>query len=165
MNYTNEQASKKKYLVPIVALLICGVAFVGSAYAYSASIETSNDLAVKSYEITVNDKDVIELDGLYLQFNSKKVDGKVTYTAVDFTKDIVVKIKDNANDTAKFKITSATVTSSNAPEGLNFTLTPKSTSEAGATATLTLKASGTLGENVVPLEKYNVKIVIETEAA
>ena len=38
----NATGSKKKLLVPLVALLMCAVAFTGAAYAYTTSVSVSN---------------------------------------------------------------------------------------------------------------------------
>ncbi len=40
MTYMNEEnPSKKKYMVPLVVLLLCGVAMTGAAFAYSATLD------------------------------------------------------------------------------------------------------------------------------
>lgn len=170
MNYSNEQASKKKYLVPLVALLICGVAFVGTAYAYSASIETSGELNTQYYEITVNGKDTIELTEK-LQFNSVKKDGEVTYTAVPLNKNITVAMAEK-NNTEKFTITSldAQITDAKGAKisGLSCNITyanAEDATTAAASFNLTLTIGGKLAAGNVPADSYKVTISITTEAA
>ena len=49
-----ERSSKKKLLVPLVVLMLCGVALVGAAYAYTTTVEIdSNKVDSKYYAIDV----------------------------------------------------------------------------------------------------------------
>ena len=52
----NQTGSRKKLLVPVVALMICAVAFVGAAYAYTSSFNvTDNKITGETFVLEVND--------------------------------------------------------------------------------------------------------------
>ncbi len=43
--YTEKESSRKKYLVPLVVIMLCLVALTGAAYAYSTSVKGNGDIA------------------------------------------------------------------------------------------------------------------------
>ncbi len=49
MTMNEERSSRKKLLVPLVVLLLCGVAFTGAAYAYNATLGISGNSADSGY--------------------------------------------------------------------------------------------------------------------
>ena len=49
--YAEEQGFKKKYLAPLIVLLLCAVSLTGAAYAYSTSITGNGDMAGDYYSI------------------------------------------------------------------------------------------------------------------
>ncbi len=65
--YTEKESSKKKYLVPLVVIMLCLVAITGAAYAYSTSVKGNGDIT-----------------GNYVALDMYKSDGEATpkYTAV-----------------------------------------------------------------------------------
>ncbi|MCQ2085131.1 MAG: hypothetical protein MJZ21_03170 [archaeon] len=163
-------SSKKKYLIPLVALLICGMAFTGAAYAYSASIQTSGDLAVQSYELDIDGANTISFKDCYVQFDSKKTNGVVSYTVTleegkekQVVKTATISINSNAKNTEKFSVTSCNVVCNDEKaEGLDFEATG-TMNEAQTEATVVITASGTLSE--APLAKYNLTLTVVTAAA
>ncbi|MCQ2078495.1 MAG: hypothetical protein MJZ38_00325 [archaeon] len=90
----NNNGNRKKYLVPLVVLLLCGVALTGAAYAYSSTLNTTG---------TINQGD----DAILIHFN----DSEETATAVStivFTVNYdvdsnVVDMAGNATYTAKLE--------------------------------------------------------------
>ena len=44
-----ERSSKKKLLVPLVVLMLCGVALVGAAYAYTTTVEIDSNKVDSKY--------------------------------------------------------------------------------------------------------------------
>lgn len=51
--YNDQQGSRKKFLVPLVVLLLCGVAMTGAAFAYSTSVNGGGDVPGDYYSIDV----------------------------------------------------------------------------------------------------------------
>ena len=49
--YAEEQGFKKKYLAPLIVLMLCAVSLTGAAYAYSTTIEGNGDMAGDYYSI------------------------------------------------------------------------------------------------------------------
>ncbi len=45
--YTEKESSRKKYLVPLVVIMLCLVALTGAAYAYSTSVKGNGDIEGK----------------------------------------------------------------------------------------------------------------------
>lgn len=81
MTYMNEEnPSKKKYLVPLVVLLLCGVAMTGAAFAYSSSMNTGGDVDVHSFEISTDkDKTTATFTIDSLDFNTVVTEKGVEY--------------------------------------------------------------------------------------
>ncbi len=46
-NYMEKESSKKKYLAPLVVIMLCLVAITGAAYAYSTTVTGNGDIAGK----------------------------------------------------------------------------------------------------------------------
>ncbi len=78
MIINEEKSSRKKILVPLVVLLLCGVALTGAAYAYTATLAVSGNNAEAGY--------------LTIDLNSGT---NSTTTDVSFTGDNVVTYTDN----------------------------------------------------------------------
>ena len=49
--YAEEQGFKKKYLAPLIVLMLCAVSLTGAAYAYSTTITGSGDVDYDYYSI------------------------------------------------------------------------------------------------------------------
>ncbi len=49
--YAEEQGFKKKYLAPLIVLMLCAVSLTGAAYAYSTSIDGNGDVDGDYYSI------------------------------------------------------------------------------------------------------------------
>lgn len=60
--YTDYSESKKKFLVPLAVLLLCGVALTGAAYAYSSNLDVAKDGDYHAYLINVDGGYVIQED-------------------------------------------------------------------------------------------------------
>ncbi len=43
-NYTENESSRKKYLAPLVVIMLCAVALTGAAYAYSTTVTGNGDI-------------------------------------------------------------------------------------------------------------------------
>jgi hypothetical protein len=86
--YTQESASKKKFLAPLLVILLCMVSLTGAGYAYSATIQGGGDAPV-------DEKFIIDL---YEAGTDTVIDSKIHADAVDglvFTTDKVI---DDTND-------------------------------------------------------------------
>ncbi len=55
-NYMEKESSKKKYLAPLVVIMLCLVAITGAAYAYSTTVTGNGDIAGKYTVIDLYDK-------------------------------------------------------------------------------------------------------------
>ena len=49
--YAEEQGFKKKYLAPLIVLMLCAVSLTGAAYAYSTSVSNTGDIDGYYYSI------------------------------------------------------------------------------------------------------------------
>lgn len=59
--YIEGTTSKKKFLIPLVALLFCGVALTGAAYAYQSTVDGSG---------SISDVDYVTIDFTGSNYNS-----------------------------------------------------------------------------------------------
>lgn len=84
-NYTENESSKKKYLAPLVVIMLCAVALTGAAYAaYATSVTGNGDIAGKYAVLDIYDeKGGVQTD-IPLATNSEQI--KV-YTTTDKTGD------------------------------------------------------------------------------
>jgi len=100
----NARESRKKFLAPLLVLMLCVVSLTGAAYAYSASSVTviNNTVTGDEYVLQVYDKDVelisasIDVDGLRI-FSETNVGGDANQVAV--------KAETSANNTYTGKLT------------------------------------------------------------
>ena len=53
--YAEEQGFKKKYLAPLIVLMLCAVSLTGAAYAYSTSVTGNGDIQGDYYSIDMYD--------------------------------------------------------------------------------------------------------------
>ncbi len=53
--YTDEPCFKKKYLAPLIILMLCAVSLTGAAYAYSTSVTGGGDISGEYYSIDMYD--------------------------------------------------------------------------------------------------------------
>lgn len=157
---TGENSSKKKFLIPLLALLLCGVSLMGTAYAYNSSLNTEADLNVHSYEITVGGTTTIAFKQPLTYDSYINKDGVAKYTLNDFSDSLTVSMK-NGQGARDFKITNVVLECS-AP-GADFKY-----SVDGKTITLTATAlKDDDGRTVLvdkPAASYKVSITIITEA-
>jgi hypothetical protein len=51
--YAEEQGFKKKYLAPLIVLMLCAVSLTGAAYAYSTSVTNSGTIEGDYYSIDI----------------------------------------------------------------------------------------------------------------
>lgn len=88
--YTNEEASKKKYLVPLVILMLCAVSLTGAAYAYSTNVTDTKEVS-SMYD----DKFDFELTAgnIYFDVDKNKSTGVTTYTFNETDSVHVVKVQ------------------------------------------------------------------------
>ena len=61
--YAEEQGFKKKYLAPLIVLMLCAVSLTGAAYAYSTSISGNGEISGEYISIDMYDKDGKVLSG------------------------------------------------------------------------------------------------------
>ena len=54
-NYMEEQGFKKKYLAPLIVLMLCAVSLTGAAYAYSTTVNGNGDIQGDYYTIDMYD--------------------------------------------------------------------------------------------------------------
>lgn len=66
--YIEANSSKKKFLVPLVVLLLCGVAMTGAAYAYNSTVDGTG---------SISDVDYVTIDFYGDEYN----DAKMAYAA------------------------------------------------------------------------------------
>ena len=55
--YAEEQGFKKKYLAPLIVLMLCAVSLTGAAYAYSTTVNGNGDIQGDYYSIDMYDTD------------------------------------------------------------------------------------------------------------
>ncbi len=60
INYMEKESSKKKYLAPLVVIMLCLVAITGAAYAYSTSVTGNGDIAAKYSIVDIYENDAGE---------------------------------------------------------------------------------------------------------
>ena len=53
--YAEEQGFKKKYLAPLIVLMLCAVSLTGAAYAYSTTVNGNGDISGDYYSIDMYD--------------------------------------------------------------------------------------------------------------
>ena len=54
--YAEEQGFKKKYLAPLIVLMLCAVSLTGAAYAYSTSVTNTGDISGDYISIDMYEK-------------------------------------------------------------------------------------------------------------
>ena len=54
--YAEEQGFKKKYLAPLIVLMLCAVSLTGAAYAYSTTVSNTGNIDGDYYSIDMYDK-------------------------------------------------------------------------------------------------------------
>jgi hypothetical protein len=134
--YAEEQGFKKKYLAPLVVLLLCAVSLTGAAYAYSTTVTNSGEIdgdyiSIDMYEKGQSGYTVLEktLDadkdfqvytektvGVDAKYTAKVEAGKLVYTTyVMVSSDI-----DNATFTLSGTVTYTAAASSVSGAGLVF---------------------------------------------
>lgn len=108
--YAEEQGFKKKYLAPLIVLLLCAVSLTGAAYAYSTSISDNGDIDGYYYSIdmyedadasTVIEKSLVSDDDFEVM--TDKITGNnysalVKETTIEYT--VYVKVQSNLPDSA-----------------------------------------------------------------
>ena len=111
--YAEEQGFKKKYLAPLIVLLLCAVSLTGAAYAYSTSVSNTGDIDGYYYSIDMYSDDqastVIQkslVSDVDFEVMTDKVVGKnysalVKETKVTYT--VYVKVQSNLPDDADAK--------------------------------------------------------------
>lgn len=162
-NNPNDASTKKKFLVPLVALLLCFVSITAVAYAYNSTIAPETDVTTNSYEIKIDDAGYGKIDaGVSLKFNTamtQNTDGVTAkYTLADDSVNTLVFTlsMQNAKNTADFTIDSVkitgvegkNVTATSSVEGKTITVTfniaddTKPVTDSEFTATITVVTSG-----------------------
>lgn len=134
--YSQESSSKKKYLVPLVVLLLCGVAMTGAAYAYSATTNnaTIDDTDATYFQVAFKDGD----SAVYTISASGTVIFNTTYDADTAAKTY----KTAGNEVATIVTMIDTANSNNVPTG--YTLSDITvTCEEDSALTFTGTADGT----------------------
>ncbi len=147
-----KNAGRKKLLVPLVVLIMCGVALTGAAYAYSTSV-TMNGAAIQGdyYSIDMYDSNAANAEPIENALVADK-DFKVYTTKIvgedyvakvengSFTRTVYVKIDSDLPSDQKYTLTAtANVTGVTASQ---ITITPTVTIN-GGTATLADAVKGT----------------------
>ena len=86
--YAEEQGFKKKYLAPLIVLMLCAVSLTGAAYAYSTSVTGHGDISGDYISIDMySDKDATaelkgDLTSKHFQvYTERTVASTVTYNA------------------------------------------------------------------------------------
>lgn len=112
-NQINNSGNRKKLLVPLVVLLLCGVALTGAAYAYSTSVTVNdNPVAGDYYSIDMYDApaastaitEALEADSDFKVYTTHTVGGQYVagVEGGTFERTVYVKI---TSDNADFKYT------------------------------------------------------------
>ena len=138
--YAEEQGFKKKYLAPLIVLMLCAVSLTGAAYAYSTSVTNTGDIdgeyiSIDMYESGASGYSVLEK---HLTSESFRVyTEKTTGTAAKYTAYI-------DSDTTTLVYTDYVMISSNIENDPTFTLsgTVKYTAPTPATGNAGLVISG-----------------------
>lgn len=64
--YTQENGSKKKFLAPVLVILLCMVSLTAAGYAYSATVvNTDDDVVIEGLTMELTDADGIVDDAMY----------------------------------------------------------------------------------------------------
>jgi hypothetical protein len=113
--YAEEQGFKKKYLAPLIVLLLCAVSLTGAAYAYSTSIEGNGDVDGDYYSIDLYtdssgaaDKVLtmsLQPDKHFEVSTSKTVGGNYSASVEETTVTFTTYVKVQSNTTGNCKIT------------------------------------------------------------
>ena len=77
--YAEEQGFKKKYLAPLIVLMLCAVSLTGAAYAYSTSVTGHGDISGDYISI-----DMYDADGKVITADLKS-DSFKTWSTIDRT--------------------------------------------------------------------------------
>lgn len=141
--YAEEQGFKKKYLAPLIVLMLCAVSLTGAAYAYSTTVTNSGEIdgdyiSIDMYEkgqsgYTVLEK-TLDADKDFQVYTTKTVGTDAKYTAkveagsLVYTTYVMVSsdIKD-ATFTLSGKVTYTAAASSVSGAGLVFSNITKGT--------------------------------------
>lgn len=89
--YTQESASKKKFLAPLLVILLCMVSLTAAGYAYSATVTNEDDPIIVegiSLQLVKADGETIVTDPMYdLEFalGTHNVNGRAIYGTTGFT--------------------------------------------------------------------------------
>lgn len=141
--YMDQPGSKKKYLVPLLILLLCAVSLTGAGFAYNSSVTAdSPEVPVQSFELEIGTKNVITLTGTEaIVFNSAVTNTsaaqKTVYTVDSENSKLSFTVKINANENKTASATVKTIsfkvkdTSGDVVEGLSAAVTADSDVKVG----------------------------------
>ena len=108
--YAEEQGFKKKYLAPLIVLMLCAVSLTGAAYAYSTSVSNTGDIDGYYYSIdmysddqaaTVIEKSLVSEDDFEVMTDKtvgENYSAHVEKTEIVYT--VYVKVQSNLPDSA-----------------------------------------------------------------
>ena len=114
--YAEEQGFKKKYLAPLIVLMLCAVSLTGAAYAYSTSVTGHGDIDYDYYSIDMYKDDGTTVISENLKANgdfdvqTTKTVGSTYHASVDkatVTFTTKIKVTSDAPNTEKCVISGA----------------------------------------------------------
>ena len=78
MSFFDDRERNKRMIVPIVAIMMCVVAFIGLGYAYSSMVSSSNTVTHGEFYVDLGDYNTLS-SGSY-DYGSNDVNGKLDLT-------------------------------------------------------------------------------------
>ena len=80
-SYNPQQESRRKYLVPLVLLMLCAAALTGAGYAYSSTVTSGgNQVTGDSMLLSFENGSSARTLSFNIDFDSETVDGKTIWT-------------------------------------------------------------------------------------